>query len=575
MSRRRGLASLSAAWAIPACALITVGLGLAGWLGHGYRFDDALYRAVALFDIANAAYDSPPGATDWHFLVGRWFGVVTVFGAALFTVGALLQERGVLAIARLVRQQVVVIGGEDVAQKAFDAARQAGQSVVWVGASALEALSIRAFALPWPADDHVKTIAGYAEAADHILIAQDDDAGALVLARAARASAPTAFITVLMRDARLAEDAAAMFNEPRTRVLAAPSVSARALNVEHPPFLIAKALGHERIHALIIGFGQTGQAIARDLIVNCRTTFLGPPRITVIDPGARALEGVIRVRAPEIDACATFTFIEGMIGTHGVEPSAGELGAAIAAAGPVTAAYVCRHIDAEALSAAGMLQSLLRAADVREPPIFVRLHDVNTLSDAAGGARGLGSLTPFGDLDSIIAASEFLSNTPDKAARSFSAAYRATLPPEKRDDPNNRSARPWDELDETFRQATRDAVAHIPAKMASAGVDPTLWRGLAGPPRLPREVRLIVDDAACERMAELEHERWNAQRRMDGWRWADLSSKDEQRRLHPDLKPYDQLTDATKEYDRTFVRETQLICWGAEPAPAAVKSSGS
>ena len=562
MSKRRGLASLSVAWAIPAFALITLGFGLTGWLDNGYRFDDALYRAVALFDIANTAYDEPPGATDWHFAVGRWFGLLTVFGAAVFAIGALLHERGVLALARMVRQEVIVIGDDGVAMKAFDVALGAGKSVVWVGSSTLEAASLRALALPWPPDDHIRTVATYATAADHILLAQNDDAGALVLARAARASAPSAFITVLMVDARLAEDAAAMFNEPRTRVLSSAAVSARALNIDHPPFLIAKDQGHLQIHALIIGFGQTGQAIARDLIVNCRTTFLGLPRITVVDPDARALEGVMRVRAPEIDDCATFTFIEGTIGTHGVEPSPRLLGAAIAAAGPVTAAYVCRHGDSEALSAAGMLQSLLRSADVAEPPIFVRLRDVHTLASATGGARGLNSLTSFGDLESIITASEFLSNTPDHAARAFSAAYRATLPPEKRDDPNNRSARPWDELDETFRQATRDSVAHIPAKMASAGIDPALWRGVAGPPRLPHEIRLFADDAACERLAELEHERWNAQRRMDGWRWADLPSKDEQRRLHPDLVAYEQLPDATKAYDRTFVREAQLICWG-------------
>jgi hypothetical protein len=442
----------------------------------------------------------------------------------------------------------------------------AGKSVVWIGAAKLQAMSLRALAVPRPPDDHVRTTASYATAADHILLAQDDDAGALVLARATRAAAPGAFITVLMRDARLAEDAAAMINEPRTRVLSAAAVSARALNINHPPFLIAQSLGHPRIHALIIGFGQIGQAIARDLIINCRTTYLAPPAITVIDPGAQALEGVLRVRAPEIDACAQFTFIEGVIGTHGVEPAAAELGAAIAAAGPVTAAYVCRHLDSEALSAAGMLQSLLRVADVSEPPIFVRLRDIGTLANAGPGSRGLAALTPFGDLDSIIAASEFLSNTPDRAARAYSEAYRSTLPPARRDDPNNRSAQPWDLLDETFRQSTRDLVAHIPAKMASAGVDPAVWVGVTGTPALPRDVQLYADAAGCEQLAELEHERWNAQRRMAGWRWADIPSKDEQRRLHPDLTAYDHLIDQTKEYDRVLVRETQLICWNVAEA---------
>jgi hypothetical protein len=561
MSRRRGL---SVAWAIPAVALLTIWLGAWGWLDHHLSADEALYRGMALFDNNNDVYHGSPGSTDWRFLVGRWTGVVTVFGAALFTLAAILRERVVLAFARLVRQQVIIIGAGDIAMKAFEAARRSRRSVVWVGAPALEAFSIRALALPWPPDDHLRTIAGYAAQADHILLAQGDDAAALVMARTAREAAPIAFITLLLEDGRLAEDAAAMFNQPRTRVLSAAAVSARALNVNHPPFLIAKARGHDRLHALIVGFGQTGQAIARDIIINCRTTYLGLPRITVVDPNAKALEGVMRVRAPELDACAEFNFIEGAFGTHGVEPGSAELGRAIATAGPLTAVYVCRHVDAEALSVAGMLQSLLRAADVDEPPIFVRLREAETLTPPAEGDHGLGSLIPFGDLDSIIAASEFLSTTPDQAARTYSAAYRNAIPPERRDDPSDPSAKPWDELAETFRQATRNLVEHIPAKMASAGIDPSLWVGVSGPPRLPRDVRLFSCESEFERLAELEHERWNAQRRMDGWRWA--ASRNQARRLHPNLEAYDRLDEPTKDYDRTLVRQTQLICWDTPPS---------
>ena len=60
----------------------------------------------------------------------------------------------------------------------------------------------------------------------------------------------------------------------------------------------------------MVGFGQTGQAIARDLIVNCRTSYLALPRLTIIDPMAEALEGVLRVRAPELDACAEPRFVD-------------------------------------------------------------------------------------------------------------------------------------------------------------------------------------------------------------------------------------------------------------------------
>ncbi|HZZ34608.1 MAG TPA: hypothetical protein VFE03_02700, partial [Caulobacteraceae bacterium] len=294
MTTRRGFFSLRATWAIPVFAVLTLVLGVMGWLDHGYRFAEAAYRSVTLFDLGNGFYQDPPGSTDWRFQLGRWTGLAAIFGAAFIALGAVLQERIALAMARWMKQQVVVIGGEGIATKAFEAARAARKSVVWIGATALGAGSIRSIALPWPPDDHARTVVEHAGDADHVLVAQDDDANALVLARAARQAAPRAFITVLMEDARLAEEAAATLNEPRTRVLSVAAVSSRALHLEHPPFLIAKDLGHRRIHALIVGFGQTGQAIARDLIVNCRTTYLGLPRITVVDPAAKALEGVIR-----------------------------------------------------------------------------------------------------------------------------------------------------------------------------------------------------------------------------------------------------------------------------------------
>ena len=100
MSDRRRLASLVAAWAVPAFAVLTLVLGAAGWLAHGQRFDEALYRAVALFDNNNDTYDGPPGSTDWRFLVGRWTGIIAVFGAAGLAIGALLHERLVLALVR-------------------------------------------------------------------------------------------------------------------------------------------------------------------------------------------------------------------------------------------------------------------------------------------------------------------------------------------------------------------------------------------------------------------------------------------------------------------------------------------
>jgi hypothetical protein len=553
--------SVGPAWTIPVFAVATIVLGTWGWVSYGRRLDEALYRSIALFSIANQVYRDGPGAADWRFLVGRWTGLLAEFGAALLALGALLHQRGVFVLAKLLNQHVVVIGSGDLALGAFEGGQRARRRVLWVGAPHLSAGSFGALAIPRPPDAEPEAYADYANAADHVLIVQDNDADAIGLARRVRAAAPRARITVLLRDASLAEATAEMINEARTRVMSPAVLAARALHLEHPPFAIAKDAGHARIHALIVGFGQAGQAIARDIIVNCRTADLDLPNITVIDPAAEALEGVMRARAPELDACARFTFIQGTVGTDGVQPTVGVLLRQIDDAGPITAAYVCRSHDTEGLGTAAMLQIVFRSTAHPDPRIFVRLRDVQSLT-GGGDKRGLNALTPFGDSKSIIGATEFLSDEPDQAARTFSAAYRTLLPPEVRDDPKVRSARPWDELDETFRQATRDAVAHIPAKMQSAGIEPGLWRGLNGAPALPRSVRLVTSEVEHEQLARLEHERWNAQRRMEGWQFT-RGPKDTVRALHPNLRPYDDLPESDKAYDRALVLETESICWSA------------
>jgi hypothetical protein len=562
MKKRKGSVSVRAVWAIPILAAITIVLGVWGWMSRGVDFDNALYEAVGLINNANDTYNQGPALSDWHIRIARWTGVIVLFSAALVAVGSLLQQRLSTTVARRLKESVVIVGGDPLATTAFEAAQWQGRTALWLGAPAFDAPALRVIALPWPPQERAQAVIDYSGGSDHILVAHQDDAEALTLARAARLTAPKAHITVLMRDVRLAEDAGATLNESRTRVLSQAAIAARGLAIAHPPFLIAKDRHQPRIHALIIGFGQTGQAIARDLIVNCRTTYLELPRLTVIDPQAKALEGVLRVRAPEIDACAETLFIQGEVSGRAVHPDPKVIAKAIADAGPITAAYVCLSTDVEALSTAATLQSLLRSIDLDAPPIFVRVRELNTIAPAGQADRGLDALIPFGDLASILTASEFLSDTPDAPARAFCESYRASLPAEQRNDPKNRSAFAWDDLDETYRQANRDAVAHIPAKLASAGVNPGLWRWVTGLPHLGPDDYVFTNDTQLETLARLEHERWNAQRRMDGWRWADIPKKNEARRLHQSLVGYDDLTDEVKEYDRVYVRQTQTACRG-------------
>ena len=60
--------------------------------------------------------------------------------------------------------------------------------------------------------------------------------------------------------------------------------------------------------------------------------------------------------------------------------------------------------------------------------------------------------------------------------------------------------------------------------------------------------------ALTEVLAENVHEVWSAGRIAEGWQWGE--QRDDARKTHPCLVPYDQLPESEKEYDRNTVQQT-------------------
>lgn len=56
-----------------------------------------------------------------------------------------------------------------------------------------------------------------------------------------------------------------------------------------------------------------------------------------------------------------------------------------------------------------------------------------------------------------------------------------------------------------------------------------------------------------ERLAQNNHDHWARKRIDEGWRYGE--KRDDDRKEHPDLVPYDRLPESEKEYDRKTVIE--------------------
>ncbi len=134
-------------------------------------------------------------------------------------------------------------------------------------------------------------------------------------------------------------------------------------------------------------------------------------------------------------------------------------------------------------------------------------------------------------------------------------------------DPTLPGLRPWHELSEDLRAANRAQAADVGRKLRAIGcalAPSPIW----GEPQL-------LDDAAVEQLAEMEHERWYRYMIDDGWRFS--LHRDNVARLHPDLIPWADLAYVIQEKNREAVREIpmfladagfQIVRVGNEPLPA-------
>jgi hypothetical protein len=110
------------------------------------------------------------------------------------------------------------------------------------------------------------------------------------------------------------------------------------------------------------------------------------------------------------------------------------------------------------------------------------------------------------------------------------------------DDP---SMQPWETLREDLRESNRQQADHIIAKLraVNCGMMPVAGR---------EPVAITFTPAEIEIMAEMEHDRWMAERRIAGWVYG--PERDVERKITPYLVPWSELPEDVKEWDREAVR---------------------
>lgn len=310
-------------------------------------------------------------------------------------------------------------------------------------------------------------------------------------------------------------------------------------------------------HLLIVGFADPARAVLVQALRLIQYG-MGTPRVTILCQDAPAIAQSILRDYPQAPEIATLALVELTdharplarrlsLDRHAQEaPTAG----VDAGTPPVTLALVCLEDAVEGLDIARRLIVTLADLHGVSPPILLETGPRERVAsrESARIEDWDGQIIPFDHLDIACSAAVLLDGRGDEVARAIHDQYRDSIAAQGRDPDREPAGQPWERLATSYRQANRHQADHVWAKLVVTDTQ-----------AVPEELveSFVLTPLEVERLAIIEHARWAADRYLDGWRYAPV--RDNALKHHPQLIPYEALTEPMKDLDRFAVRGLPVL----------------
>ncbi len=318
-------------------------------------------------------------------------------------------------------------------------------------------------------------------------------------------------------------------------------IAARVFLAEHSFSEIAQLRALDRVHLVVLGWSDFTFAALLQFLRISPFAELGVPRISIACKNASEVLQRVQQQLPTL---TDQTIVLQKAFDISDMPTEFQL-AEIEKSDPVTAVLIAHEDDEKNAVVSLALRQLTQISNRWAAPIFARLKSsaaIETMLSEKFGAQ----IDPAQEIIAVGQTSKSLSfenvfGLRDDLAKHFHNAYRQD------------SATPssvtqeWSHLPATYRNANIAATDHSAARILSAGYV------VAAGTTVPHGNWQIAEQSSdMEKLAELIHNAWVIDRRLDGWRFG--KTRDNQKLIHPSLRPYNQLSDDVKEYDRAQIR---------------------
>jgi voltage-gated potassium channel Kch len=297
---------------------------------------------------------------------------------------------------------------------------------------------------------------------------------------------------------------------------------------------------------LIAGDGVFARAVVLEAARHWRQTTdeAAPLPITLVSETAQAAHDELTGRYPFLRLACRFT-------VHAADLL--QLLADRTRRDPPSRAFICHEDEEHALKTAMTAKQFWRG---RPHTVVVRLDQLAGFRDGLDPtghgrlfAEASGALRAYGVNDAASDPQLIGEDLVEQLARVIHERYRAARR-QRGDDPQvNRAMVRWEELPDAMRRNNREQAEDIGRKLREIGcsIVPRLgpWDGGG------------LDEAEIEKLAQMEHERWRRQYAADGWQYAE--ERDYDRKYHPGLRDWPELSEQMRLRNHDAVREVPMI----------------